>query len=126
MIERFATCSCGALRIVAAGAPAKVSACHCHACQRRTGSAFGVAVFFEHDRTTPSGSSQKYTRLGDSGLPVNFHFCPTCGVSVFWYPAFRPGRVAIALGCFADPVPFAPSQSAYDQHRQPWVKLDLQ
>ena len=42
---RKAPCCCGALEIACDAAPLKVSACHCRACQHRTGSAFGLAAF---------------------------------------------------------------------------------
>ena len=123
MDERTARCSCGALSIRASGEPGKISACHCPSCQRRTGSAFGVAVFYPHERTTPSGPSSVFVRTGDSGSPLEFHFCPQCGSTVFWYPAFRPGLVAIAHGGFDDPLP-GPSQAVYEDHRRPWVTID--
>lgn len=123
-VGRTASCSCGALSIRAVGAPRKISACHCPACQRRTGSAFGVAVFYERDQTTPAGHSSRYTRTGDSGATLEFHFCPACGSSVYWYPAFRPGLVAIALGCFGGPDAIGgPGQSVYETHRHPWVTI---
>ncbi len=123
MDERTARCSCGALSIRAQREPGLISACHCKACQRRTGSAFGVAVFYPRDRTTPAGPSSRFTRIGDSGSPIEFHFCPQCGSTVFWYPAFRPGLVAIALCCFEAPLP-GPSQAVYEEHRHPWVAID--
>lgn len=43
--ERSATCTCGKLSIQYRDEPLKISLCHCLECQRRTGSAFGVAVF---------------------------------------------------------------------------------
>lgn len=78
-VRRRASCSCGQLSVTAEGAPAKISACHCPACQRRTGSAFGVAVFFDRKKVAASGASSSYTRTGDSGRSVEFMFCPTCG-----------------------------------------------
>jgi hypothetical protein len=124
LVERTARCTCGALSITAVGEPRKISACHCRACQRRTGSAFGVAVFYETGQTTPAGPSSHYTRMGDSGSALEFHFCPACGSTVYWYPAFRPGLVAIALGCFGGPeVIGGPQQSVYEAHRHPWVAI---
>ena len=46
MTTREAHCACGQLRIACSGEPASVSLCHCRDCQRRTGSAYGVAAFF--------------------------------------------------------------------------------
>ncbi|THD58647.1 GFA family protein [Phenylobacterium sp.] len=126
MTTRTARCVCGALSVTAEGEPLKVSACHCHACQRRTGSAFSVAVFYDRDRVTMTGPSQTFTRPGDSGQTVAFHFCPTCGTSILWYPQFRPQWVGVAIGCFADDSPGAPTQAVYEQFRHDWVTLAIQ
>jgi hypothetical protein len=123
MTTRTATCACRALSIATRGEPIKISACHCLSCRRRTGSAFSVAVFFDRDQTTQSGPSNRFVRLGDSGQPVEFHFCPTCGTSLFWYPAFRPGWVGVAIGCFEDADQLTPTQTVYEQHRLSWVTV---
>jgi hypothetical protein len=125
MSERTARCACGALAITVAGDPVKISACHCRACQRRTGSAFSVAVFYERGDETVTGPSRVYRRPGDSGQQVEFHFCPTCGSSLFWYPEFRPNLVGIAIGCFGADCPGAPTQAVYEQDRHDWVAITL-
>ena len=121
MTVRVASCACGQLRIRCAGDPAKVSLCHCLDCQRRTGSPFGIAAFFDAAATEVTGASRSYRRASDSGFPVTFHFCGTCGSTVFWYPSRKPAAVAVAVGCFADPQFPAPSQAVYGQHRHGWV-----
>jgi hypothetical protein len=118
---RTASCACGQLTIRCKGAPARVSLCHCRECQRRTGSAFGIAAFFETDSTEIAGESLSYQRDSDSGFPVTLHFCGTCGSTVFWYPSRKPSTVAVAVGCFADPQFPAPEQAVYEEHRHPWV-----
>jgi hypothetical protein len=112
------------LTVVASGEPAKVSACHCRACKSRTGSSFGVAVFFPEDRVKCEGVSTLFERRGDSGKSVAFHFCPTCGSTVYWLPAFRPGLVAIAIGCFQETAGLAPTQSVYEDLRDPWAAIE--
>ena len=123
MTSRVATCSCGRLRVTCDGDPLSVTLCHCPACQRRTGSAFGVAAFFEETRVRVEGPSTTYTRPSDSGHPVTFHFCPTCGTSLFWFPSRLPGKVAVAVGAFADPTFPAPGKGVHADHRHPWVDL---
>lgn len=125
MIERTARCSCGGLSARAVGEPLKISACHCIACRLRTGSAFGVAVFHRREAVTTSGPSTAYRRQGDSGHELEFHFCPTCGSTVFWLPAFRPGLIGLAYGGFGEDAPIAPHQSVYEERRLDWVHLDL-
>ena len=124
-MTRVASCSCGKLSITSNGDPTKISACHCRECQRRTGSAFGVAVFFEREKVAASGTANSYTRSGDSGRSIEFRFCPACGSTVFWMPEFHEDLVAIALGCFDEPSSLVPTQSVYEASRLDWVRFDL-
>jgi hypothetical protein len=121
MITRIAKCSCGQLQIDCPPEPAMVSLCHCLDCQRRTGSPFGISAFFDATATGISGSSKTFQRDSDSGFPITFHFCGTCGSTVFWYPSRKPEAVAVAVGCFADPSFPAPTRSVYDKRRHGWV-----
>ncbi len=122
-MQRLARCSCGRLSATAGGAPLKISACHCRSCQRRTGSAFGVAVFYAASDVAVSGEASTYVRTGDSGKELTFHFCPSCGSTVYWQPQFRPGLVAIALGCFEESSDLVPSQSVYGDNAHSWLDL---
>ena len=120
---KTAKCSCGELTVRSSGQPLKVSACHCKSCQRRTGSAFGVAVFYRCEDVTPEGAASRYVRTGDSGKALTFHFCPSCGSTVYWLPDFRPGLVAIALGCIEETDGIIVAQSVYEAQAHPWVNL---
>jgi len=75
-MERMATCSCGQLTVRCAGDPISVSLCHCLACQKRTGSTYGIAAFFTRDQLHTSGQERCYTRPSDSGFDITFRFCP--------------------------------------------------
>src|SRR6476661_4123006 len=97
-MKRRATCSCGALSVETDGDPVRISVCHCLACQKRTGSAFGVQARFPRERTRVSGPSTAYSRTGDSGGTATFHFCPTCGAIVHWELDSYPGVIAIPVG----------------------------
>jgi len=121
--ERIATCACGQLRAACKGAPLAVSLCHCLECQKRTGSTYGIAAFFNDDAVTVEGASSIFERPSDSGYHVSHHFCPACGGTVFWYPARKPGLVAVAVGAFADPHFPGPTQTVYRQHRHDWVTI---
>ena len=120
---RTAACACGRLSIDCQGEPARVSLCHCVACQRRTGSAFGVAAFYDRVRVSATGDRATFTRPSDSGYDIAFHFCPTCGSTVFWEPHRKPDMVAVALGAFADPAFPAPTQAVYEDSRHPWASI---
>ena len=97
--------------------------CHCLACQRRTGSAFGIQARFPADRVRVAGRYAEYVRTSDEGEEHTFRFCPDCGATVFWTLAAVPDAIAVAIGAFADPTFPPPTISVYDSRRHPWVSL---
>lgn len=120
-MTRTASCCCGNLRVVCEAEPTKVALCHCLACQRRTGSTYGIAAFFRDENVSVHGRSSVYTRQGESGFPVVFHFCPDCGSTVFWKPQRVPELTAVAAGAFADPNFPKPANAVHLETRHPWV-----
>lgn len=123
MTERLATCSCGKLTARVRGEPVRVSICHCLACQKRTGSAFGVQARFPADAVTIEGQSREYARTGDEGTTARFHFCPECGAIVFYLMDAIPDFIAIPVGALADPEFPQPSVSVYGGRRHGWLRL---
>lgn len=122
---RTATCACGQLSVRCQAEPASVSLCHCPACQKRTGSSYGVAAFFPRTDVQAEGDFKTFTRPSDSGHEVAFHFCPECGSTVFWEPRRKAEMIAVAVGAFADPSFPAPSKAVYEESRHPWVTISL-
>jgi len=84
MATSVAACVCEQLTVSCSGDPAQVSLCHCLACQRRTGSTYGIAAFYPRENVMVAGDATAYTRQSDSGYPVTFYFCPHCGATVYW------------------------------------------
>jgi hypothetical protein len=121
MNNRIAACACGQLVAKCSGAPASVSLCYCLQCQRRTGSSFGLAAFFDRGAVEIEGSATSFLRSSEAGAEVMFHFCGTCGSTVYWEPRRKPEVLAVAVGCFADPGFPPPSKYVYGEHRHPWV-----
>jgi len=118
---REASCSCGQLTLTAEGDPIRISMCHCLACQRRTGSAFGIQARFPADRVRITGRYAEYVRASDEGEERTHCFCPDCGAIVFWTPV--PGAIAVPVGAFADPTFPPPTVSVWGSRRHPWVSL---
>ena len=124
MSTREAACSCGQLRLEAEGDPIRISICHCLACQRRTGSAFGAQARFPSERVRVTGRHSEYVRLADDGAEERrFRFCPECGATVFYTTGGAPDLIAVTLGAFADPTFPPPTVSVYESRRHPWVLL---
>jgi hypothetical protein len=122
-VTRHAACSCGQLRLEADGEPVRISVCHCLACQRRTGSAFGFQARFPRDRVRIAGSSREYVRRSDAGEPRRSHFCPECGATVYYVLDSAPDVIAVAVGAFADPAFPEPRVSVWEERKHGWVTL---
>jgi hypothetical protein len=125
MATREAACSCGQLHLEAAGDPFAVSMCHCLACQRRTGSAFGLQAGFRSGQVQVSGRFSDYARVSDEADRKEhvFHFCPDCGSTVFYTEPTEPDLIVVSVGAFADPSFPPPTRSGYAMRRHPWVGL---
>jgi hypothetical protein len=125
MATRDAACHCGQLRLEVEGDPFAVSICNCRACQRRTGSAFGIQAGFKADQVQVAGRFGDYSRVSDEADRKEhvFHFCPDCGSQVFYTEPTEPDLVVVSVGSFSDPSFPPPTESVYDSWRHPWVGL---
>jgi hypothetical protein len=122
---REAACHCGQLRLEVSGDPFVVSICHCLACQRRTGSAFGMQAAFRPDQVRIVGRFNDYLRVSDEADRKEhaFHFCPECGSQVFYTEPSEPDLIVVSVGSFADPSFPPPTEAGYDTRRHPWLTL---
>jgi hypothetical protein len=118
-----ASCGCGRLRATASGPPLWVSVCHCLACQQRTGGVFGVQARFKRSQVTITGESRQWERISDDGDSRVFHFCPTCGATVYYGMPSEADLVAIPVGAFADPAFPAPQRSVWEERKHDWVRI---
>jgi hypothetical protein len=121
MIVREARCACGALSARAKGEPVRLSVCHCLECKRRTGSAFGWNATYDAARVVIGGEYRSFTRGSEDGFWARHHFCPECGVGVFYEIERRPGLVSIPAGTFADPDFPPPTVEVYEERSCPWL-----
>jgi len=124
-MQRTAQCQCGALRAVTNGEPRASYICHCQACQRRTGAIVHSGAYYARTQVQLEGASTVYVRDADSGYQVRFHFCPTCGTSLYWESDKYPTECGIAVGCFADPTFPAPTISVWEESRHLWLGLPV-
>lgn len=125
MSRSTASCCCGQLKLSYEGEIEKSSICHCYACQKRTGSAFGVQGRVDKNKVSISGEVSSYTRVGDGGCTIEYGFCPECGTTVYWtidYPDFL-NSISIALGTVDNHKIPAPTFSVYEDRIHPWLKL---
>ncbi len=75
-------CACGAVRYEVTARFESAGYCHCHRCQRRTGTAWSInaRVASEHFRIT-AGEEAVRTWAPEDGFPKSF--CSLCGSALF-------------------------------------------
>lgn len=120
MTEHRASCQCGDFQLVSTLDPDFVIVCNCTACQKRTGSAFGVGAYFRRSHLTITGESREWARLGDGGRILDYHFCPNCGTTLYWGLVLSPGHVGVALGALDTPPP-RPDRAIWTEEQHDWV-----
>ena len=119
-------CSCGAVRFTIAR-HLFAHLCHCDACKKRTGSAYGVAVAIEDpDLEEFHGEVRTFTRTGETGNPVEYDFCPVCATTVRWRVPALPGRQVFAGGAFDTPSAFEMVGEMYAGKALPWARIDCE
>jgi len=124
MTTRTASCRCGQLRATVIGEPVRVSVCHCLNCKKRSGSAFAFQARWHKAQVAIEGQSKTFVKVGDSGNPATFHFCPECGSDVYYEIEGKfDDLIAIPVGAFDDPWFASPSYSVYEGRKHPWVDI---
>jgi hypothetical protein len=109
-MERFeGGCLCGAVRLVASGAPRRVGVCHCLDCRKHHGALFHASAVFSEDAVAVTG---------ETGAFRGRHFCPACGSSVF---SRSPGEVEVHLGALDAPDQLTPTYELWTIRREAWL-----
>jgi hypothetical protein len=116
-------CLCGRVRYSTDAAPVFSGVCHCHNCQRVTGSAFAPVLAFAKAGVHIAGELKSYQDTGDSGQPIFRRFCPNCGSSVVDEAAIMPDVLMILAGTLDDAALMQPTMEIFCASAQPWVNL---
>ena len=117
-------CQCGGIRYEVTGAPRLVVACHCTACQRQSGSAFGMAfVVDEADFRLTQGEVKTYASESDAGRAKLGAFCPDCGTRIYHKLEWSKGKVSIKPGTLDDTSMLKPDLHIWTASKQPWVTI---
>ena len=118
-----AQCQCGQLTVTMPGPSPAIVACHCIDCQRRSGSPFGVAVYYPTAALTIEGRSSKFARPTASGGEFRTYFCPDCGSTVHMDGDKNAGITGVPVGAIADPAFPPPIRSVWEQSMHDWVSI---
>ena len=118
-------CVCGEVRYTVRENPLLSYCCHCTACQRRTGSAFGISMQVRTEAlTVDQGSPKTRIRVADSGNELGVNFCDLCGTVLYSVPQARPHLRVVYAGTLDDPGWVPIQLNIWADSALPWVYLD--
>ncbi|MFI4933483.1 MAG: GFA family protein [Caulobacterales bacterium] len=117
-------CACGAVRYRLTSAPMFVHCCHCHDCQRQTGSAFVLNALIETDRIAlVSGAPEAVGVPTDSGRPHDVYRCPVCQTALWSDYGRRPQLRFVRVGTLDEPGALPPDVHIFTRSKLPWLAL---
>ncbi len=120
--EIIAQCGCGQLRVTLKGVADERHLCCCTDCQKRSGSAFGSSWYYEpEDVLSVSGAYATFPRTGTRGTQYAFHYCPSCGSTVFWHVDGNEA-VGVAGGCVAAEHQAGPQDVVWVRSKPDWYE----
>ena len=126
MTEHTGRCACGSVEFVITDEPLFVNVCHCHRCQRESGSPFACNVLIEADRLElRSGAVAPIRVPTDSGRAHDIHRCTACGAPMWSiYERLSPIRF-IRVGNFdlESRAALRPKAQIFTQSKLPWVVM---
>jgi hypothetical protein len=117
------SCSCGTVKYQLTSAPMFVHCCHCHDCQRQTGSAFVLNALIEADRVEAAGETEAVSMPTDSGRAHDIYRCPKCKIALWSTYGGRATIRFVRVGTLDDPSAMPPDVHIYTRSKLPWVVL---
>jgi hypothetical protein len=102
-----------------------VHCCHCHHCQRESGSAFALNVLIEtHHIELLGGTLSRVDVPTHSGEGQTFIRCPKCQIAVWSHYAGAREHIAfVRAGTLDNPGALAPDIHIYTQTKRDWAQL---
>ena len=117
-------CACGAVRYRMTSPPMFVHCCHCHDCQRQTGTAFVLNALIEADRLIVLTGDVAGIRVPtDSGQPHVIYRCQACQTALWSTYGGREALRFLRVGTLDDPTALPPDVHIYTRSKLPWVAL---
>ena len=117
-------CRCGACRYTLASDDLPpVYACHCHICQRWSGSAFSVQALVPEAALTVSGPVVLYEKRTEDRTSVQ-RVCGICHSRLYNTNTRRPGVAVVRAGTLDRSEELECRAHIFTAYKQGWVALD--
>jgi hypothetical protein len=116
-------CFCGAVRYRLNGAPLLVYACHCHDCQKRSGSAFTLTTVICAADLEVSGRLEVVRTASRAGREIDQSHCPVCLTRVMSRAVVAPDYASLRTGTFDDAGWAVPIAQLFVEDAVPWAVM---
>lgn len=129
MIEDESTfeggCTCGAIRYRLETEPLIVHCCHCHWCQRETGTSYALNALIEADRVTLlEGEPVAILTPSNSGKDQVIWRCPECHIALWSNYSGAGNKVHfVRVGTLDEAYRLPPDLHIFTASKQPWVVI---
>ena len=115
------SCLCGRVQYAITCEITSMGLCHCHNCQKITGSAFTPAAWITYDSVEWREGEEHLTRY-ESSLGIFRCFCRHCGSSLIGV-APDHNLAGVYAGTLDGDHGFAPSIHIYTSSKAPWYQI---
>ncbi|KAK6008362.1 hypothetical protein QM012_000265 [Aureobasidium pullulans] len=119
------SCACGEVKFEYQGEPAAKVACHCIPCRKTSGTTNSYNLMLPSDKyKILSGSLRTWTRKGDSGKNVTYHYCQNCPTILYVTGEAMNGINIVKVGTLDDEDVFEnlgkPGLEIFTKNRPQW------
>lgn len=122
-MEVHGSCHCAQIAFTAEVDPQLTSVCHCHDCQKLTGTAFRVTTLArEGSLALLRGQPQVYVKVAQSGARRAQAFCGHCGSQLFTYDEAKPALVGLRVGVLDERAALVPTWQKWCRSSLPWTQ----
>lgn len=118
MPDYLGSCLCGTVRFEIKGDFDSFFLCHCHHCQKDTGSAHAANLFSSSAKLTWRSGVESVTSFTLPGTRHTKSFCQLCGSAV---PNIQPdGGLVVPAGCLDTDISVRPTAHIFTASRAAW------
>jgi hypothetical protein len=116
-------CQCGAIAYEAEVDPARVTVCHCIACQTLSGAAFRASVPAKvEDFRLLKGEPRLYVKTAESGNRRIQAFCGDCGSPFYSADEVGAKTFNLRIGAMAERAHLPPQRQIWCDSALPWTQ----
>jgi hypothetical protein len=118
-------CGCGDIRYRMESEPLIVHCCHCHWCQRETGTSYALNAMIEADRVTLlQGQPEAIPTPSNSGKGQTIWRCPQCQIALWSNYAGAGDKLRfVRVGTLDEAHRLPPDVHIFTSSKQPWVVI---